>query len=164
MLIYDPFAVGAPLTMFPNFVVAIRVYAIYGRNKYLAAFMIIYLIAETGVGLWIYLTPSVYSIRLPGPESITNSLALHRCLGDDIPKFLQSASSQLMQTAFDSFVLALVLFKTYREITGPRSYRGLRSVIASQGLIYYIVVFSTNISWALLVLFATPNLKYSMAV
>ncbi|KLO12279.1 hypothetical protein SCHPADRAFT_429220 [Schizopora paradoxa] len=166
MIIFDPLAMGTPLTMFPNFIVAVRIYAIYARNKYLAAAMIIYLIAETGVALWIYLTPSVHSIQLPGPESITDSLTLHQCLADDSQNLssLQAASFQIMQTIFDSCALALVLFKTYREFMGPKPYRGLRSIIASHGLIYYLVVFSTNISWALMVLLATPDLKYTMAV
>ncbi len=77
-------------------------YALYQRNRMLGAFLLTYIVGELGVGLWIYLTPAVRGKRsiqilrlirvisdfgcvttaviLPGPESITNSLALHGAL------------------------------------------------------------------------------------
>jgi len=166
MVLFQPLAAGIPLTFFPNFVVSLRVYALYDRNKYLAAMIIVYLLGEFGVALWVYLTPSMYAVPLPGPENVTNSLALHACLAYSSPKLnsFQAATFQFMQTFFDSWVLALVLFKSIKEFMGPRSNRGLRSIIATHGVIYYVVVFSTNVSWALMVLLATTGLKYTMAV
>jgi len=165
MLLFQPLAAGIPLTFFPNFVISLRVYVLYGRNKYLAAMIMIYLLGEFGVALWVYLTPSMHFVQLPGPENVTNSLALHGCLAYSSPKLnsFQAATFQFMQTVFDSWVLLLVLFKSIKEFMGPSSYRGLRSIIATHGVVYYVVVFSANISWALMVLLATTGLKYSMA-
>jgi len=165
MILFQPLATGIPLTFFPNFVIALRVYALYERNKYLAAMLITYLLGEFGLALWVYLTPSIYAAQLPGPENVTNSMALHVCLAYHSRKLssFQSASFQFMQTAFDSWVLVLVLFKSAREFFGPRSQRGLRSIIAAHGVIYYVVVFSVNIAWALMLLLATPGLQYIMA-
>jgi len=166
MVLFQPLAAGIPLTFFPNFVVSLRVYALYDRNKYLAVLIILYLMAEFAVALWVYLTPSMYAVSLPGPENVTDSLPLHACLAYSSLKLnsFQAATFQFMQTIFDSWVLALVLFKSFKEFMGPRSNRGLRSIIATHGVIYYVVVFSTNFTWALMVLLATTGLKYTMAV
>lgn len=80
-----------------------------------------------------------------------------------------------MQTIYDSWVLGLVLVQSFKEFMGPRSYRGLRFIIASHGLVYFVyaiislnlrvpwltsrfrVVFSANLCWALMVLLATVS-------
>ncbi len=37
----------------------VRVYALYGRNRYIAVIFTVYIIAELGVLFWIYFTPSI---------------------------------------------------------------------------------------------------------
>ncbi len=75
---------GIPMTFFPDIVIGIRsalnlrhlfttalsntficsVYALYGRNKALGLFLATYLLAELGVALWLYTTPSLHSMFL----------------------------------------------------------------------------------------------------
>ncbi|KLO19079.1 hypothetical protein SCHPADRAFT_899183 [Schizopora paradoxa] len=165
MILYQPLAIAIPLTFFPNFVIALRVYALYGRNKHLAALLITYLLGEFGVALWVYLTPSMYSVQLPGPAIITNSSPVHVCLAHSSVSLtnLEAAAFQFAQTAYDSFCLVLVLYKSVKAFMNQRSFDGLHTIIATHGVAYYMVVFTSNISWALLVLVATTGLKYSMA-
>jgi len=160
-----PFAGSITLTNTSNFIIALRVYALYNRSKALAAFFALYLIGELGVTLWVYATPSLELLSLPGPESDTGSLALHTCSAITSPKLsaLQSASFQFMQTAFDSCALALIMWRTFRESLQTNSIHGIKRVILKHGILYYIVVFSLNLAWAIMVVTATDGIKYVMA-
>lgn len=162
------------------------------------------------------------AVQLPGPEDVTNSIALHCMLGssllvviDDLlmlyhsmhrSKFLkivresllesshpfanttcrsnlQASTFQFMQTIFDTSVLILVLYKTIKESLGPKSARGIRSIIATHGILYYLyvgfrfkgtflrlkyrslsVVFGVNIAWAIMVLTASVSLNLFFTV
>jgi len=52
----------------------------------LGVILTISILAMLSVRLWDYLTPSVEAFVIPGPESVTNSLALHTCRVDLSPK------------------------------------------------------------------------------
>ncbi len=89
---------------------------------------------------------------------------------------MQSASFQFMQTAFDTIALVLILTKTYRQTRGARSLSSIRTVIAKHGVLYYTcvsilhygyvandlssirVVFSLNLSWAVMIIVATVSI------
>ncbi|KLO06797.1 hypothetical protein SCHPADRAFT_945795 [Schizopora paradoxa] len=170
LILFEPLAVGVPFTILPDIVIGLRVYALYRRNLLLGWIFKIFLVAELGVGLWIYLTPSVHPAILPGPESLTNSIALHFCEGlpSDSLSNLQVASFQFMQTSFDTVALTLILWKTTKESLGQKglgssSLGGLRSLIMKHGVIYYIIVFTSNFAWAMMILFAEENLKYGLS-
>lgn len=70
-------------------------YALYKRNKFIGGFLLTYIVAELGVLLWIYLTPSitrecrtyltlylnlksVAAVVVPGPPSVNMIPVLHR--------------------------------------------------------------------------------------
>jgi len=166
---FQPFGYGIPLTILPDIVIGLRVYALYGRNRLIGIFLVLYLVAELGLGFWIYLTPSLFVVPIPGPESITNSVALHWCQGAPSAKLssIQVASFQIMQTVFDTMCLALILAKTISEsLIRGRSFRsvgGIQALIVKHGVIYYVVVFTSNFTWAMMILLASVNLKYAVA-
>jgi len=91
----------------------------------------------------------------PGLSNVSD---LHSCLAQTSLKLskFEIASFQILQLGFLSIALALILFKTANG-------KGVLAVIARQGLIYYLLNFSTETAWALMLLFATPGLKYSLA-
>jgi len=145
----------------------LRVYALYGRSKVLGVFLATFLLGWLGVRLWVYLTPSVQSLIIPGPGDVVNSAALHMCLAETSPKLsnLQASSNILLQTTYDSIVLTFILFKTVSDLRLLRiaHWHGMKSVMAKQGVLYYLVVFSANLAWALMILFATNGLKNAIA-
>jgi len=77
---------------------------------------------------------------------------------------LQAASFQFMQTVYDSVAFLMILFKTAKDAFGPQKTGNIRAVIAKHGLLYYLVVFSANLTWALMILLSPTGLKYSAAV
>lgn len=57
-----------------------------------------------------------------------------------------------MQTIFDTFALALILWKTAKESLGQHGYGaptlgGLRSLIMKHGLVYYMYVSRVPFRW-----------------
>ncbi|KLO13196.1 hypothetical protein SCHPADRAFT_375190 [Schizopora paradoxa] len=156
MILFQPIAVGIPLTIIPNLIVILRIFALYQRNKPIAGTLFLYCLAELAVALWIYLTPSVTQTSVfPGAP---NSPSLHSCLARVSSRLsnTQIASFQIMQSIFNFTALALILFKTAKG-------RGVVAVIAKQGLIYYVINFSTVMGWTMMLLFATPGIKYTLA-
>ncbi|KLO09768.1 hypothetical protein SCHPADRAFT_892833 [Schizopora paradoxa] len=165
LVFFQPLAIGIPLTFVPNVVIGLRLYALYKRNKKLAAFLIIYLVGELGVALWLYLTPSLYNVVLPGPKDITDSLVLHVCLAGTSPRLsnAQAATFQIMQTLFDTICLGLTIWMTLKEYMEIRTVQHLGRTLLKHGIIYYLVVFTLNLSWAIMIGFATTGLKYSLS-
>jgi len=146
--------------------VGLRVYALYQKNKIVGAILIIYLTAELGVALWVYGTPGSHPLQLPpGGEGIE---ALHLCIDETADKLgnVKSAAFLFMQTVYDTAVFILIVARVLvqaraKEIRGQRS---LQSFIAAQGVVYYFVIFTANLLWALMVILAPPGLKYSTAI
>jgi len=162
MLFFAPLGAGTPFTPLPNCIIALRVFALYERNKKLAFALFLYIIAETGVSLWLDLTPSVSRIdvfaALGFPE-IGNAPAMHFCVPQLSASLssLESTSAQIMQTVFDTIVLALVLFKARN-----RGSSGIIALIVKQGFIYYLLNLAVYLTWTLMLVFAPPESKYIM--
>jgi len=69
-----------------------------------------------------------------------------------------------MQTIYDSTVLGLIAYKTAKDVFGSqRSAVGFRALMARHGVLYYVVVFSANLTWAMMILLSPLGLKYSAA-
>ncbi|KLO13217.1 hypothetical protein SCHPADRAFT_890199 [Schizopora paradoxa] len=161
MLLFVPIGAGTPFTTLPNLIVALRVYALYERNKKLAWILFVYITAETAVSLWLDLTPSVSRIDVfaaLGFPQISNAPAMHFCVPQLAASLtgLKSTSSQIMQTVFDTGVLALVLYKARRGGSG------ILALIARQGIAYYLLNLAVYLAWTLMLVVAPPESKYVM--
>lgn len=165
MIKFPLFAGSIPLTIFPNIIIGLRVYALYKRNTILGTIIVACNISLLGIGLWLYLKPGLQLILLPGSEAINDSIPLHTCHAITSAKLssLQAASFQFLQTAFDSIALVLIVWKTSKESMALRSLTGIRSVIFKHGLIYYVFVFSLKLPLAVMIFVAADRLKYAMA-
>jgi len=165
---YVPFQMlgqGIPLIAISNMIIGLRVYALYGRNKYIAVILPTCIIAEISVSIWVYSIPSIHPVTLPGPASINQIPVLHLCLGSpsDSLSNLQSAAYLFMQAIFDSITFGLLVFKTAEAIFKERDYGGVRALIVKNGLLYYAIVFSAWFTWAMMIVFSPPGLKYAAA-
>ncbi|KLO12997.1 hypothetical protein SCHPADRAFT_890385 [Schizopora paradoxa] len=182
-----PLGEGIPFSTMSNIIIGLRVYALYERNKFLGASIILFIIAELGVGLWLYCTPSllrnVYVQNLPGPlpPPLNNSdvtiPALHLCFavvsarivleahGYALRTFWEAAGFQFMQAGYDSVAFALIVFKTFKAafVENMKGINSIHSLIVKMVLyitsLIFRIVFSTNLAWALMIAFAPLNSK-----
>ena len=103
MILFQPIAVGIPLTIIPNLIIILRydilidvilrqlelinvfrrIYALYQRNKPIAGTLFAYCLAELAVALWIYLTPSVK--RSASTEKVLKLTLMRRYFAVDTP-------------------------------------------------------------------------------
>jgi len=159
-LLFLPLGAGVPFTLFPNCIIALRIYALYGRNNKLALAMAVYLAAQQGVGLWVDLTPTLTRIDVfaaLGYPALGEIPAMLFCDGAPSTKLtgVQKSSYQIMQSIFDTVALALILINARKK-----SDSGLITLIAKQGLAYYILNAAIYIPWALMLVFAPPSSTY----
>ncbi|KLO16826.1 hypothetical protein SCHPADRAFT_937534 [Schizopora paradoxa] len=162
---WQAFAEGTPLTVVTNLIIGLRVYALYRRNIYIAVMLTAYVLAELVSSLWEYLVPSIHPVTLPGPPDVGKIPALHLCLvstSDRITNF-QSAVFPFMQAIFDSVAFGLIVYKTVDAIIKERALVGARVLIMKHGILYYAVVFSAYVTWAIMIVFSPPGLKYAAA-
>ncbi|KAI5123840.1 hypothetical protein M0805_009132 [Coniferiporia weirii] len=162
--LFFPFAGGIALTFVPNIVLALRVYAIYQRKRIVAVTLVVYLLAELGVALWLYCTPGSHPLILP--SVVQNNITFHICIDAVADKLgnLRAAAFQLMQAIYDTGVFLSIIFRVIADSRRPRYGQDLQSVIASHSVIYYAALFSANFTWAMMILFAQPGLKYSAGI
>jgi len=164
-----PLGEGLTFSVLSNMVIGLRVYALYGRNKYMGAGIATYIVAQLGLGLWIYTTPSLLPGPLPPPLNNSDFTipALHLCFAIASVKLslFQVASFQFMQTAYDSIAFGLIVFKTFKSAfeVGPQGRDSIRTLIVKHGLVYYVIVFTMNFTWAMMIIFAPLNLKNTFA-
>ncbi|KLO19452.1 hypothetical protein SCHPADRAFT_935255 [Schizopora paradoxa] len=161
-ILLAPLLGGIILTFSINVVIYLRIYALFGRNKVVATALMIYLLAELGVGLWSFLFPKVHPYILPGPPEMAQYPVLHSCVWEHSVRLsnLQSATYQFMQTGFDTIAFVLIGLKA---ILDSNDQNGLRSKMAQDGFLYFVVVLSLNMTWALMIIFAPPLLRYAAA-
>jgi len=148
---------GAPLTLFPNCIIALRIYALYGRNKKLALAICLYLVAQQCIGLWVDLTPSLTRVDILaalGYPELDDVPAMRVCAVQLSSKRtgVQQSAYQIMQSIFDTVALALILINARMNGGG-----GLLTLIAKQGLAYYIVNVATYVTWTLVLIFASES-------
>jgi len=146
----------------PNFIITLRIYALYERNKKLALVLVLYIFAQVGASLWVDLTPSVTRIDIfaaLGYPELDNVPTLRFCVPQLSTKLtgVQTSLGQIMQSIFDTVALALILIKA-RKGSGS----GLIALITKQGLAYYILNVATFLSWTLMLLFAPASSKQIM--
>jgi len=162
ILLFIPIGVGAILTALPNFVIALRIYALYERNKTLALALLIYILAQAGASLWFSFIPSVTRIDVftaLGYPELNNVPALRFCVPQLSTKLtgVQTSLNPIMQSIFDTITLALILIKA-RKSSGS----GLIALITKQGLAYYLLNVATFLTWTLMLLFGPASSKAIM--
>ncbi|KLO13202.1 hypothetical protein SCHPADRAFT_928690 [Schizopora paradoxa] len=156
------FGDGIPLTIMTNFLIGLRVYALYKRNRFIGGFLLTYIVAELGVLLWIYLTPSITPVVVPGPPSVNMIPVLHLCIVSNSPRIstFQAGVFPVMQAMYDSVAFALIVFKTAATILRERGrYEDVRTLMVKNGLLYYAIVFSGYFTWFMMTLFCPPGIR-----
>jgi len=139
---FGTFGATIPLTIITDLVIGLRVYALYGRNKFIGALLSTYIIVQNAVTIWIYAVPSIHPVSLSGPASVNQIPVLHVC--DESPSSrlssLQSAADLFMQAIYDPITFGLIIFKTVEAVFKERGLGGVRALIVKNGLLYYALV------------------------
>ncbi|KLO06845.1 hypothetical protein SCHPADRAFT_676768 [Schizopora paradoxa] len=162
VILFLPLGVGTPLSVLPNFIIVIRIYAMYGRNKMLAFVLCVYILVELSLSLWSDLTPSVSPIDVfasLGYPELSKLPSMRFCVAQLSNKLtgVETSLGQIMQSIFDTVALLLILVCARRQ-----SSRGLVALIAKQGLIYYILNMATYLAWTFMLIFAPASVKQIM--
>ncbi|KLO13872.1 hypothetical protein SCHPADRAFT_996994 [Schizopora paradoxa] len=167
-VLFGPLAEGVALTFSVNTIIGLRVFALYGRSRALGIFLVVYLSAELGVALWLYLTPSMSPLEITYPLGTAQIPVLHTCSSIPSSKISrhQASTFQFMQAGYDSIAFSLVVYKAVREFvhSSIRLERGgVLCQMAKEGFFYFLIVWSMNMTWALMIIIAPKGLQYSAA-
>ncbi|KAF8589218.1 hypothetical protein K439DRAFT_1628916 [Ramaria rubella] len=157
---FEPFGFGIPLIAITGALLILRVFALYGRNLYILAYLGALLIAQVTVGIWQFAFPGGGPVVFPPVPG----LVFHGCLYITAPSLGAAASAYLViDLAFDISIFVLTMAKTWQAFWGHRG-PGLLRRISQDGALYFVVIFTSNSAWLFLLLFATPDLKYIQAL
>ncbi|TFY66491.1 hypothetical protein EVG20_g4605 [Dentipellis fragilis] len=149
-----------PCTPFSRCVIMlVRVYALYGRNKLVAAGLSIILVAQTATGIWQVTVPGA----TPVFDSFLYSDEYHFCTYAPPTNMARASSVYMcMSLAYDTAVFGLTLSRTSymfwkHEGRGPKS-RSLVDGLIRDGGLYFASIFSINLAWVIMIFYAPPGL------
>jgi len=156
--LFLPLGITMPLSIGPSILLSVRVYAMYGRSKYIAAGLGTILCAQFAAGLWQY---TVKGGRV-APDPLNNYL-FHYCIYLP-PASLGSVSSMyvFIDLSFNTLLFGLTLGRTffvYWRQKNVKDASSLLKTLAGNGAMYFGVIFCTNLGWALMILLAPTGLR-----
>ncbi|KAA1474438.1 hypothetical protein DENSPDRAFT_882800 [Dentipellis sp. KUC8613] len=158
-MLFLPLGVTVPLMLFPGILMLVRVYALYNRNKIVLFGLSTVLLAQTIAGIWQY---SV-SGGTPAPDPIDN-YEFHFCIYLPPKKLGRTASMYVfMELGYDTLIFFLTLGRTSfmfwrHQGRGPSS-RSLLDNLIRDGAFYFAVIFSINLTWVVMILYAPTGLR-----
>ncbi|TFY66485.1 hypothetical protein EVG20_g4604 [Dentipellis fragilis] len=163
-MLFMPLGVSLPLTLLPGLIMLVRVYALYGRSKLVAAGLVAILLVQSGAGIWQITVPD----STPVPDPIDN-YEFHLCMYAP-PKRLAHAWSMYtcISLGYDSLVFFLTLARTSymfwrHEGRGPRS-SSLMDSLVRDGALYFASIFSINLTWVIMIFYAPSGLRDVAAI
>ncbi|KAI0044134.1 hypothetical protein FA95DRAFT_1608812 [Auriscalpium vulgare] len=156
-----PIAVTLTLMFLSGSLMAIRVYALWSKNIYLFSVLLLYLSAQTIVGLW----STLKSGGKPFPY-LLNNYEFHFCifLSPVVGAVSSSSIYVFMDLGYDTIVFLLTISRTiYIHRTGRAN--GVKSgnlvqSLARDGAVYFgrVGIFCINFIWVVMILTARPTL------
>jgi len=160
-MLFIPFGLIIPLGIMSGTLMAMRIYAMYGRPKALLVLLTLSLITQAGLGLWIWSTPG--ATFTPDP---VNNYEFHYCIF--IPSKTLGAHNPsvyaFMELSFDALCFLLTLIRPFWGASGIRHWgKSLWVNLAANGALYFGVIFSVNLGWAIMILHAPSSIRGSLA-
>ncbi|TFY63584.1 hypothetical protein EVG20_g6258 [Dentipellis fragilis] len=161
----------AIFTTIAEIFLTIRVYAITGKHNSVLTLSAVYVLCQWGVVLYILSQapksnsdPAMLLSRQESGQPVLPTLpnidSFHICVyiaALNVVPWLQAFV--IMCLAFDIVVFLVICITTARAIQRSRHGRTLR-IIRRDGLVYFFVLFFSNLVWLLLILHAPPGLKF----
>jgi len=157
-MLFLPLGVTMPLTILPGILMLIRVYALYNRNRLILFGLSTSLVLQTAAGLWQY----TVSGATPAPDPLDN-YEYHFCIYLP-PKRIGHFSTMYIfwELGYDSVVFLLTIARTFYmhwRHQGVIRSGGLVDNLVQDGAFYFGCIFSVNLMWALMILYAPTGLR-----
>jgi len=158
---FIPFGLVVPLMYISGTLMALRLYAIYDRSKIVLFILLGLLISQVCVGLWIWTTPGAHPTLDP-----INNYRYHYCIFIPAAKLGPHNPSvyAFMELSFDTFCFMLTLIRPFLgSYSRGRWGLPLWANLAQNGALYFGVIFSINLAWAIMILHASSGLRGAVA-
>jgi len=155
----EPILATIPLLAAANTLLILRIRALYRQARFIPILLGCLLLSQIAVGMWVYLQPG--KIVISSPPDLPP--IFDECINVPNPALRsRSALYLFLETGFDSAIFLLTSYRTWSEVLAGRS--RVRNILARDGFFYYGVIFAITLSWALMVIFAPPDLQYINAI
>lgn len=155
-VLFEPFGVGIVLLSITEVILTLRVSALYGQSRVVMSYLLLILCGQLAVGIWTLSRPG----SGPLPLLAVKVVAFTGCFYVSAPNLTKISTGCLwIEIAFDISVFGLTLARTLRAVADDEAL-GLVRTVFRDGILYFLVIFSTNLVWALMVIFAPIGLKY----
>jgi len=167
--LFLPFGIGISTQILSNILLGARVAGLYARSKSIIAFYIVYLLAQTAVILWTFLD-GAEPIQLP-PN--THLDAFQACIELAAPRLGYRAGVWLvLECVFDILIIVMTLAKSWGVLSEINKIRNLfgqtkssiLDILVRDGAVYFLVIFTFNMTWLMMVMFAPSGLKWLCAM
>ncbi|KAF8524978.1 hypothetical protein JB92DRAFT_1351070 [Gautieria morchelliformis] len=131
----------------------LRVYALYNRNKWILGYLSSAILIQFAVCILI----SAFSGHGLLPRPSVDLPVFQGCLYPP-PARLKNGTlvPVILELAYDVSIIGLIIAKSWkdRSLNGLRDRGGILRIIVKDGIIYFLVIFSTMFTWLCLGLFA----------
>ncbi|KAF8525008.1 hypothetical protein JB92DRAFT_3140432 [Gautieria morchelliformis] len=136
----------------------LRVYALYNHNKWTLGYLSSVIVIQLVVSTFVYAFPG----HGPLPAPPIDVPAFQGCLYLPSPRLKDGAYIPfILELTYDVSIIGLIVAKSWKDraLNGLRDQGGILRIIVKDGIIYFLVIFSTMFIWLCMVLFAPPGLK-----
>jgi len=136
--------VGAMLVLLTTHIILeLRLYALYGNSKKLLAFFVLLLLAEIGIGVYLFEYPfkGVVATNNPYPN-------VYICADGDPPGKHVIAFFPTSSLAVETILLSLALYKAYQSYSF--GYGGFIEVLTRDSVRYFLVIFTIYLATAII--------------
>ncbi|KAF8482251.1 hypothetical protein JB92DRAFT_3036451 [Gautieria morchelliformis] len=132
----------------------LRVYALYNRHKWTLGYLSSIVVIQLAVSTFVYAFPGHGPLPMPSIDLPV----FQGCL------YLPSSSLNapfVLELTYDVSIVALIMAKSWKErsLNGLMDQGGILRMIVKDGIIYFLVIFSTMFIWLCMILFAPLGLK-----
>lgn len=170
LVLFLPFGVGISTQILSNVLLGARVAGLYGRSKAIIAFFVVYLLAQTAVILWTFLAPGGGPIQLP---QNTHLDAFQACIDLASQTLGHKAGVWLcLECAYDILIIGMTIAKSWGVLSELNKIQNLfgqnkasiLDTLVRDGAIYFLVIFTFNMVWLMMIMFAPAGLKWICAL
>ncbi|KAF8501346.1 hypothetical protein JB92DRAFT_866185 [Gautieria morchelliformis] len=142
-----------------NILLLLRVYALYNRNKWILGYLGAVIVIQFAACIFVSTFPGHGPLPMP-PIDLP---VFQGCL------YLPSTSLKsggvtpvMLELVYDVSIVGLIMAKNWkdRSFNGLMDRGGILRIIVKDGIIYFLIIFSTKVAWLCLALFAPLALKF----